>query len=156
MKPMPEIIKNERSINCLSLNSKKEKQCMSMLMTIHGEIRWLVALAAIVVIVKFLIGWLGKREYTPLDRKLLLVFTTLLDINVVLGLILLFFGGGFSGQRLEHATTMILATIAGHMTAIWKKSPDSAVKFRNQLLMVVLALVLVFFGVIRIRGGFMF
>lgn len=129
---------------------------MSMLMTIHGEIRWLVALAAIVVIVKFLIGWLGKREYTALDRKLLLVFTTLLDINVLLGLILLFFGGGFSGPRLEHATTMILATIAGHMTAIWKKSPDSSLRFRNQLLMVVLALVLVILGVIRIRGGFMF
>lgn len=129
---------------------------MGTLLTIHGEMRWLVALAAIVVIVKFLIGWLGKREYTSLDRTLLTVFTILLDINVLLGLILLFFGGGFSGPRLEHATTMILAAIAAHMTAIWRRSTDSSIKFRNQLLMVLLALVLVLFGVIRLRGGFMF
>jgi len=127
-----------------------------MLMTIHGELRWLVVLAAIIVIIKFLIGWLGKREYTSLDQKLLLAFTILLDINVLLGLIILFFGGGFTGPRLEHATTMILAVIAAHMTAIWRRSTDSSLKFRNQLLMVVLAVILVIFGVIRLRGGFMF
>ena len=129
---------------------------MGMLMTIHGELRWLVVLAAIIVIIKFLIGWLGKREYASLDQKLLLAFTILLDINVLLGLIILFFGGGFTGPRLEHATTMILAAIAAHMTAIWRRSTDSSLKFRNQLLMVVLAVILVIFGVIRLRGGFMF
>lgn len=41
---------------------------MSFLLTIHGELRWLVALAGLIVLVKFLIGWLGKREYTSLDR----------------------------------------------------------------------------------------
>ncbi len=129
---------------------------MGMLMTIHGELRWLVVLAAIIVIIKFLIGWLGKREYTSLDQRLLLAFTILLDINVLLGLIILFFGGGFTGPRLEHATTMILAAIAAHMTAIWRRSTDSSLKFRNQLLMVVLAVILVIFGVIRLRDGFMF
>jgi len=129
---------------------------MGTLMTIHGEIRWLVALAAIVVIVKFLIGWLGKRPYAPIDRTLLMVYTILIDINVLLGLILLFFGGGFSGPRLEHATTMILAAIAAHMTAIWRRTEDSSVKYRNQFLMVLLSLALVFLGVIRLRGGFMF
>ncbi|HRN69137.1 MAG TPA: hypothetical protein PLD89_13505, partial [Promineifilum sp.] len=116
---------------------------MSMLVTIHGELRWLVVLAAVVVIVKFLMGWLGKRQYASLDQKLLLVFTILLDINVLLGLIILFFGGGFSGPRLEHATTMILAVIAAHMTAMWKRSTNDSLKFRNQLLMVVLAVILV-------------
>lgn len=129
---------------------------MGMLMTIHGEMRWLVALAAIVVIVKFLIGWLGKRPYASIDRTLLTVYTILMDINVLLGLILLFFGGGFSGPRLEHATTMILAAVAAHMTAIWRRTDDSSVKYRNQLLMVLLSLALVLLGVIRLRGGFMF
>ncbi len=129
---------------------------MGMLTTIHGEMRWLVVLAAVVVIVKFLMGWLGKRQYASLDQRLLLVFTILLDINVLLGLIILFFGGGFSGPRLEHATTMILAVIAAHMTAMWKRSTNDSLKFRNQLLMVVLAVILVIFGVIRLRGGFMF
>jgi hypothetical protein len=129
---------------------------MATLLTIHGEIRWLVALLAVIVIVKFLIGWLGKRNYTSLDRTLLSVYTIVLDINVLLGLILLLFGGGFSGPRLEHATTMILAAIAGHMTALWRRSTDSTIKFRNQLLLVALSVLLVLFGVIRLRGGFMF
>lgn len=129
---------------------------MPLLMTIHGEIRWLVALAALVVIVKFLMGWLGKREYTSLDRTLLTVLTISLDVNVLLGLILLIFGGGFSGPRLEHATTMLLAAIAAHMTAIWRRSTDSPTKYRNQLLLVLLALALVFMGVIRLQGSFMF
>ena len=129
---------------------------MSLLTTIHGELRWLVALAALVVVVKFLIGWLGKRDYTALDRSLLTVLTITLDINVLLGLILLFFGGGFSGPRLEHATTMLLAAVAAHMTAIWRRSTDSSTKYRNQLLLVLLALALVFMGVIRLQGSFMF
>ncbi len=129
---------------------------MGTLITIHGELRWLVALVAIVVLVKFLIGWLGKRQYTSLDRSLLMGYTILLDINVLLGLIILLFGGGFSGPRLEHATTMILAVIAAHMTAMWRKSTDSTIKYRNQFLLVLLSLALVLIGVIRLRGGFMF
>jgi hypothetical protein len=129
---------------------------MGTLITIHGELRWLVVLAAVIVIIKFLIGWLGKRNYAPIDRTLLTVLTILLDINVLLGLVILLFGGGFTGPRLEHATTMILAAIAAHMTAIWRKSSDSSLKYRNQLFMVLLAVVLVIFGVIRLRGGFMF
>ena len=129
---------------------------MGTLITIHGELRWLVVLAAVIVIIKFLIGWLGKRNYASVDRTLLTVLTILLDINVLLGLVILLFGGGFTGPRLEHATTMILAAIAAHMTAIWRKSSDSSLKYRNQLFMVLLAVVLVIFGVIRLRGGFMF
>lgn len=128
---------------------------MGTLLTVHGEVRWLVAALAAIVIVKFLIGWLGKQEYKSLDRILLSVYTILLDINVLLGVILLF-SLGFNGQRLEHATTMILAALAGHMTAMWRRSTDSTIKFRNQLLLVALSVLLVLFGVIRLRGGFMF
>lgn len=129
---------------------------MSMLMRVHGDIRWLVAIVAAAVVIKFLIGWLGKKQYAPLDKTLLTIYTILMDINVLLGLILLFFAGGFSGARLEHATTMILAAIAAHMTAVWRKSTNSSTKYRNQLLMVALSLLLVVMGVIRLRGGFTF
>jgi len=129
---------------------------MGLLQTIHGELRWLVALVAVAIIIKFLIGWLGKRQYAPIDRTLLLVYTVLLDINVLLGLILLLFGGGFTGPRLEHATTMLLAVIAAHMTTVWRKSTDSSTKYRNQLLLVLLSLALVLLGVWRLRGGFIF
>jgi hypothetical protein len=80
-----------------------------------------------------------------------------LDVNVLLGLILLFFyGGGFTANRIEHAVTMILAAVAAHLNMLWRNSPDSQVKFRNNLIVVVISLILVAVGVIRLRGGWMF
>ncbi|UCC50173.1 MAG: hypothetical protein JSV68_13775 [Anaerolineaceae bacterium] len=130
---------------------------MDLILTLHGLLRWLVAIAGIIAIIKFAIGWLTKAEYQPIDKRIMSLFTISLDINLLLGLILLFgLGGGFPPNRLEHATTMILAVIVAHLSAIWRKSPNSAVKFRNNLIVVVIALLLVFMGVMRLRGGWLF
>ena len=50
---------------------------------------------------------------------------------------------------------MILAVIAAHMTAMWRNTADSSIKYRNQMLLVLLALVLVISRV-QAAGGFMF
>lgn len=125
---------------------------MEMLITIHGELRWIVAALAIIVIGKFAYGWLTKQKYAPIDRKLLLGFTIAMDITVLLGLINLI--GRFGVSQLEHATTMLLALIAAHLTAMWRRSDNSEIKYRNQMLLVLLSLALVFVGVWRLRGGF--
>ncbi|GAB4274345.1 MAG: hypothetical protein Kow0080_22630 [Candidatus Promineifilaceae bacterium] len=130
---------------------------MNFVLTLHGEVRWLVALVAVVAVVKFAIGWLGKKEYTSLDRRLMSAVTILMDINLLLGLILLFgLGGGFPMNRVEHATTMFLAVVVAHSSAAWRKSDDAQKKFRNNLIAVVVALALVFTAVIRLRGGWIF
>ncbi|MFQ5400274.1 MAG: hypothetical protein ACE5E7_11835 [Anaerolineae bacterium] len=130
---------------------------MDFVLTIHGSVRWLVALAAIAVIVKSAAGWLGKSEYTAIDGRLLSGFTGLLDLNLLLGLVLLFgLGGGFPQNRVEHATTMILAILVGHSTAAWRKSDDAAKKFRNNLIAILVASFLVLSGVTRLRGGWIF
>lgn len=130
---------------------------MDFILTIHGLMRWLVAIAGLIAIIKFAYGWLSKADYTPLDKRIMSIFTILLDINVLLGLVLLFgLGGGFPPIRLEHATTMILAAVTAHLSAFWRKSPNSAVKFRNNLIVVIVALLFVAMGVIRLRGGWIF
>jgi cytochrome bd-type quinol oxidase subunit 1 len=130
---------------------------MDFILTIHGLMRWLVAIAGLIAIIKFAYGWLSKADYTPLDKRIMNIFTILLDINVLLGLILLFgLGGGFPPNRLEHATTMILAAVTAHLSAFWRKSPSSAVKFRNNLIVVVVALLFIVMGVSRLRGGWLF
>jgi len=130
---------------------------MDFILTIHGLMRWLVAIAGLVAIIKFAYGWLSKADYTPLDKRIMSIFTILLDINVLLGLILLFgLGGGFPPNRIEHATTMILAAITAHLSAFWRKSPNSATKFRNNLIVVVIALLFIVMGVSRLRGGWLF
>ena len=127
---------------------------MEFLLKFHGEIRWLVALVGVAAAIKFAAGWLRRTEFKAVDRILMLVFTILLDINLLLGLTLLFsLPGGWVAFRLEHATTMILALVAAHSSAAWRRSDDSTRKFRNNFIVVVLALVLVAVGVIRLRGG---
>ncbi len=131
---------------------------MDFILTIHGLMRWLVAIAGLIAIIKFAYGWLSKADYTALDKRIMSVFTILLDINVLLGLILLIFGpgSGSSANRMEHAATMILAAVVAHLSMIWRKSPSSAVKFRNNLIVVVIASLFIVMGVIRLRGGWIF
>jgi len=121
--------------------------------TIHGEFRWLVAIVAVVVIVKFAWGLIQKSEYKSADRGLMSALVGLIDINFLLGLILLF-NRGFDRQALEHAGTMFVAVLLAHSNAAWRKSTDSAKKFRNNLILVIVVLALVFVGVQAIRGGF--
>jgi uncharacterized membrane protein YphA (DoxX/SURF4 family) len=129
---------------------------MDFLLTLHGEIRWLVALIAVVAMVRFAIGWLRGAEYKGLDRGLMAAYTGFLDLNFLLGLILLFgLGGGFPAYRIEHAVTMFIAVGVAHSAAAWRKSDDAALKFRNNLIVVVVSLLVVILGVIRLRGGWL-
>ena len=125
-------------------------------MTIHGEFRWLVALVAVVAIVKFALGWLRQMPYSGMDRGLMSGYTGLLDLNFLLGLIILIFGGGFNAARIEHAVTMLIAIAIAHASAAWRKSDDAQKKFRNNLIVVVVSLLVIFMAVMRLRGGWVF
>ena len=130
---------------------------MQFLLTFHGELRWLVVIAALLVAVRSLVGLLRGLDFGKADRILMSVLVALLDVNLLLGLILLWgWPGGLAAYRLEHAVTMILAVAAAHSWAIWRKYPNSQLKFRNNLIVVVAVLVLVCTGVYRLRGGFVF
>ena len=125
------------------------------LLNIHGEIRWIVVILATAVIIKFSIGWLRKQEYNKIDRILMSSFVGFMDINLLLGLIL-FLQRSFDYMRLfEHVGIMLTTVVLVHTNAMWKNR-SSAVKFRNNLFLVIVALGLVFLGVIRIRGSFLY
>jgi hypothetical protein len=129
---------------------------MSILIAIHGIIRWLVAFVALVAIVRFAIGWLRQMPYAGMDRGLMSSYTGLLDLNFLLGLIILIFGGGFTGPRTEHAVTMLIAIAIAHSAAAWRRSEDAQKKFRNNLAVVVVSFLLIILGVVRLRGNWLF
>jgi hypothetical protein len=58
---------------------------------LHSYIRWIVLILAIVVIVKYLIGWLQKKSFTQTDNRLGLFLIITIDIQLLLGLSLYFF-----------------------------------------------------------------
>ena len=130
---------------------------MNIVLKIHGEVRWLVALVGVMAIVKFGLGWMRRTEFKGMDRALMAAFTGLMDLNFLLGTILLVgLAGGLLPYRVEHALTMFPAVVAVHLSAIWRRSDDATKKFRNNLIVVVLALALVLIGVTRLRGGWIF
>jgi hypothetical protein len=130
---------------------------MGFLLKLHGEVRWLVALVGLLAIVKFGVGWARRTEFKGMGRGLMAAFTGLLDLNLVLGAFVLFATvSGSAARRYEHIATMLLAIVAAHTSVIWRRSDDPVRKFRNNLIVVALALLLVAVGVTRLRGGWLF
>ncbi|HXV77251.1 MAG TPA: hypothetical protein VD788_13115 [Candidatus Polarisedimenticolaceae bacterium] len=130
---------------------------MRFLLTFHGEMRWLVVLAAVVVALRSAYGWARGRSFGKGDRVAMAVLTTLIDVNLLLGLVLLFrMPGGFPSYRLEHAVTMVIALLVAHSWMAWKRSEDSSLKFRNNLLVALAVLVLIVLGVLRLRGAWVY
>lgn len=129
---------------------------MNLLFIAHSHLRWLILIAAAFAIIKFAIGWLRGGAFKGMDRGLAAAFSGLMDLQVTLGLIYLIWtsavGAPFTPNRIEHLTTMLIAAAVAHLPAMWKKSAD-AIRFRNTLFCVLGALLLVFLGVVRLRGG---
>jgi multisubunit Na+/H+ antiporter MnhB subunit len=127
---------------------------MGFLLMLHSILRWGIVLVGLLALVKFLVGWLRKSEFTKMDRGLSAGFSGLMDLQVTLGFILFFWsgltGGGFPMFRIEHMTIMLVAAILGHLPTFMKKSQN---KFAVALTAVVGALLLVFVGVTRLPGG---
>jgi Na+(H+)/acetate symporter ActP len=132
---------------------------MATLLTVHNIVRWLAAIVAIAVLVKYLIGWFGKGKFTDLDSTLGRVFAGTMTLQFVLGiatLVMFATAGAFNaGRHMEHATYGLLATALSHMTAMFRRKDDTT-RFRNSALMILGALVLVFFSVTRLRGSFFY
>ncbi len=129
---------------------------MEFLATAHSILRWIILLAGLAALARFLIGWQRGGQFAGLENGLRNGFTGLMDLQLLLGAVILFvtgFGGaGFPAYRLEHTFYMVLAVIAAHLQARWKASPDD-IRFRNSSLSILAALVLIFVGVARLPGG---
>jgi hypothetical protein len=124
---------------------------MDIVLTIHSLNRWLVVAVGVISAVKFLVGWLGKSNYQPLDQRLMTFYTILLDIQLLLGIILLF-SGPLVRYRIEHAITMIIALVLAHLSRLWRDKEDP-IKFRNNFLAIAIGLLLIVAGVFVLPQG---
>ena len=128
---------------------------MSFLLIAHSYLRWLILIVALIAVIKFAIGWRRGSAFQKMDRGLASGFSGLMDLQALLGLILLIWNGvigGFPMFRIEHAVTMIVATAVAHLHVLWKNADDQK-RFRNSLFIILDTLIIVFFGVARLPGG---
>ena len=129
---------------------------MDFLFAIHSHLRWVVALAGVVVLVRMAAGWALHSAYTALDRVLATSFGHIVAVQVLSGYTYLVWSGvlgaGFPRARLEHAFTMTVAALLAQLPFLWKGAADET-RFRNNTVLHAIVLVLVFTGVVQLRGG---
>jgi hypothetical protein len=146
----------------------------SIILALHSWARWLVVIAAVAVVARAFYGWLGKKSWTKLDDQLGLLFSTGLDVQLLIGLILYIFlspltqaafqnfGAAMANSDLrfyavEHILMMVIAVVLGHAgRALSKKATESAAKHRLAAILYGLAVLAVLFAIPWSRPLFRF
>jgi hypothetical protein len=124
---------------------------MDFLLTLHSINRWIIVVVAVAALIKFLIGWLQNSNYQRVDRILMAAYSGLLDLQLLMGIILLI-NRRFARRPLEHAITMIIAIALAHASRVWRDKPDS-VRYRNNFLAILIGLLLIIAGVAILPQG---
>jgi len=126
---------------------------MGFLLMLHSLVRWVIVFVGLFALVKFLVGWVRKSEFTKKDRRLSAGFSGLIDLQVTLGFIFFIWNGmlvGFPMFRIEHMVIMLLAAVVAHLPSFMKKAEN---KFAVAFFAVLGALVLIIMGVALLPGG---
>lgn len=126
---------------------------------LHDTLRWLLLLSLVTTLVKYLIGWLGNQPWKKTDNLMGIIFTSLMDLQLLVGLVLYFFlspitkfafsdiGAAMKDTELrfyavEHFLMMLIAVVLVHIgRAKSKKAATDAGKFKIATLFYGLALV---------------
>lgn len=125
---------------------------MDLVLVLHSYVRWLVVVVAVIAAVKFLMGWLQKQKPAAMDRGLMSAFSGLVDLQVLLGVVLLVGSGVYSMQRIEHTFTMVVVALVAHLPMRWRKA-DSPNVFRNNFLVIGAVVLLVIAGIASLPGN---
>jgi hypothetical protein len=125
---------------------------LATLFWLHSSIRYLVLLAAVVALVVAALGMTraGAGRERP-ERISMAVFVGLLDLQVLLGLVLLVLFP-FYPALIGHIVMMALAAVAAHVGSVMARRREPARSAAPvRLVTVVIALVLVIGGIMAIQ-----
>jgi hypothetical protein len=130
---------------------------MDFMVGLHSLVRWLVVIVAVAAVVRYTLVLAGKAQSSGLDRGLMSGYTGLLDLNVLLGLIIIVGLSISAGQVLmvwiEHAVTNLIGVAAAHFFAQRaKRLEDPKLKARTNLLGVVISIAIIGVGVMLVGG----
>lgn len=131
---------------------------MTILLTLHSILRWVIVLTAVAVLVKFALGLIQKQPYDKTARGLASAFNGLMDTQLLLGTAFFVWSGlaiqgGFGLRyRWEHLAVMLAAVIVAHLPAMWKNRDDQT-RYRNGLAAILISMLLVVVGVFALPGN---
>jgi cbb3-type cytochrome oxidase subunit 3 len=127
---------------------------MNALFAAHSGLRYLVLLAGLVAVVYFALGLAQKRPYTRAVRTVGAIFSGLMDLQILLGLILVLMGRYYP-QLIGHIVLMVLAAVVVHVL-LAKNRKRAQPGYALPLAGVVLGLVLLAAGILAIRPSIFF
>lgn len=122
---------------------------MELLFHAHSGLRYLVLLAGAVAVVWFAWGWLARRVFDGAASIVMRIFVGLVDLQVLLGAVLLLAGRrppGIAG----HTVLMVAAAVVAHAGSITNRRREEP-RFVGPLLGVILAMTLIVGGILAIR-----
>jgi hypothetical protein len=137
----------------------------SIFLTLHSILRWLVILTALFAIIRASTGLSFKRGWMGMDNRAGLLFTSIMDLQVLVGIILYLFlspttkialqnFGAIAGNRaamffaVEHVVLMIIAAVLAHVgRSLVRRAPTPAQKHRRAAIWFALALLVVLLAI---------
>jgi heme A synthase len=126
---------------------------MTFLYMAHSGLRYLVLLAGLIGALYFAAAFFSRRPDEKVGRILMAVFVGVLDVQIVLGLLLVI-GGIYYPAVLGHIAMMLLAAAAAHVYSVRaKRAAVPQLAHRYRLIGTLLALGLVAAGVSAIGRG---
>lgn len=125
---------------------------------LHSWNRWLLVAVALFALLYFARGWLTSKPWTKLGQTLLTAFSSLVDLQWLLGLILLLSLGSLTGFGVrhfwEHLFVQTIAVVVGHLHGRWrKKELDDKTRYKRGFLLVIAVIVLVVVGIMLLPAG---
>lgn len=124
---------------------------MNILFQAHSGLRYLVLLVGLAALIYFLSGLATKRPVDKGVRILGSVFTGLLDLQVLLGLIMVAMGR-FYPQLIGHIVMMVLAAAVTHVLLVMNRKRATP-GYVLPLIAVAVALVFIAGGIMAIGRG---
>ena len=126
---------------------------MNVVLVVHSLVRWIIVLIGLVSFVRSLLVLTGRAPGNNMDRGLMSGFTGLMDLNVLLGLIVIIGLGEWEPQQIEHAVTNVIAVVVAHIFAQRaRKIEDTKLKARMNALGVLISLLIIVLGVAFVNG----
>ena len=127
-------------------------QMYTILVSIHGLLRWLILLVAVIGLGRTLLATWQRSTWSPMDRGLSAGYAGLIDLQVLIGVILLLWDLLVQPRSLGlalflHPILMLLAAGAAHMNRRYRNAANDADKFRGQLSVYAISLVLILVGI---------
>lgn len=117
----------------------------------HSGLRYLVLLMAVLTTLYALVGFIQKKPAANAGLTMLRIFTVLLDIQVVVGIITLV-TGRFYAQLIGHLVMMIAAAAMAHLgTARLRKAAPEARGSGQLLTASLIPLLLIIAGILAIQ-----